>query len=73
VAKKRSVVSVTDVSQIPDSVPSEDDEREWWGTHDLSEDVIAQMQEGLAEANEWLARFRREYRRTHPKTRGRRV
>jgi len=62
-AKKRTLVKR--VEDIPTSFPSEDDEREWWGTHDLSDEVIDQLQEGVPEAQEELRRFQAEYRRKH--------
>jgi len=63
--KKTETQMVTDVSQIPESFDSEDEERDWWATHEFSDEAIAQMQEGVAEANEWLKRFQTEYRRKH--------
>jgi hypothetical protein len=57
---------ITRVEDIPESFPSEDDEREWWATHDLSDDVIDQLQDGVEEAARDLKRFQQEYFRAHP-------
>ncbi len=64
---------ITDVSQIPGSFESEDEERDWWATHDFSDEAIAQMQDGVEEANDWLRRFQVQYRRKHPWARRRAV
>jgi hypothetical protein len=65
IMKTKKRMLVTRVEDIPTSSPSEDKERDWWGTHDLSDEVMDKLQEGVAEANEWLRRFRREYHRNH--------
>jgi hypothetical protein len=57
---------ITRVEDIPERFPSEDDEREWWATHDLSDDVIDQLQDGVEEAAMDLKRFQEEYFRAHP-------
>jgi hypothetical protein len=70
---KKKLVLVTKVDDIPDSFGSEDDERDWWATHELSDDVVDQLQEGVAEANQELKRFQEEFRRNHAWARRRAV
>ncbi len=62
---KKKRLLVTRLEEIPDSFASEDDERDWWATHELSDEVVDQLQKGVPEANEELKQFQAKYRRTH--------
>ncbi len=51
---------IRSVDEIPKSFSSEDEEREWWATHDLSEELYDKLQAPERGLKRFLARkFRR--------------
>jgi hypothetical protein len=54
---KRKTVKKVSIIHSFDEIPkfsSEDEEREWWATHDLSEQLYDQLEESQAELEEIL-------------------
>lgn len=47
--RKRKIIH--SLSDIPLSFPSEDEEREWWADHELSEQALNEFQDLTAEFN----------------------
>jgi len=46
------------LEEIPSRFASEDEEREWWATHDVSDSLRKKLQAKTGEANIWLSEFK---------------
>ena len=55
--RRKRVKTVHSLSEIP-PFSSEDEEREWWATHDLSEDLYDQLRGTSEGANELLQKLK---------------
>ena len=51
-------VIIRKLEDIPSGFASEDEEREWWATHDFSDSLRKKLQAKTGEANVWLAEFK---------------
>lgn len=52
-AKRPKTTTVRSMDEIP-AFASEDAEREWWATHDLSEELYDKLKDASDEKKPWL-------------------
>jgi hypothetical protein len=50
---KQKIVIIHSLEEIPDSFSSEDEEREWWATHELSDALYEQLPDYTEEHRQW--------------------
>jgi hypothetical protein len=60
--KSAPLLSVTSLGEIP-AFASEDEEREWWAAHQMSEELYAQLQDVSAQLDKILPPVPRKARR----------
>ena len=53
-----NVIIIHKLEEIPAKFASEDEEREWWATHDFSDSIRKKLQAKTSEANIRLSEFK---------------
>jgi hypothetical protein len=58
----KDIIMIHSLDEIPDSFASEDEEREWWATHEFSDEMYERLPDYTQEHRHWQRSTPREPR-----------
>ena len=63
ISKKQEAIAIHSLSEIPTTFASEDEERDWWATHYLSDEVYEQLEDRTEFVRELIRKASRAKRK----------